>query len=194
MPTFATHPRTLTDAMTPRRRSWLLDAALIVLFSGFVALTAQITIPMWPVPISGQTLGVLLTGALLGSRRGTLAILLYLAEGALGLPVFTPGGAMGMARFMGPTGGYLLGFVIAAGLVGRLAERGWDRRFGWAALAMALGNLAIYLCGVTWLAIVLGSAQQAIAGGLVPFVVGDLLKIVIAAIVLPGGWKFVQRG
>lgn len=193
MSMFTAHPRTLTDAVLHRRSSWLIDATLIVLFSGFVALTAQIEIPMWPVPITGQTLGVLLTGALLGSRRGALAVLLYLAEGAMGLPVFS-GGAAGIARFLGPTGGYLIGFVSAAAVVGWLAERGWDRSIVWAALAMVIGNLVIYLFGVTWLAIFLGNLQQAIVGGLLPFIAGDLIKVALAAIALPGGWMLVRRG
>lgn len=193
MSMFTAHPRTLTDAVLQRRSSWLIDATLIVLFSGFVALTAQIEIPMWPVPITGQTLGVLLTGALLGSRRGALAVLLYLAEGAMGLPVFS-GGAAGIARFLGPTGGYLIGFASAAAVVGWLAERGWDRSIVWAALAMVIGNLVIYLFGVTWLAIFLGNLQQAIVGGLLPFIAGDLIKVALAAIALPGGWMLVRRG
>src|ERR671910_1051854 len=152
MSSLVTQPRTLVDVVLPRSRSWLFDAALIVVFSAFVALTAQVEIPLRPVPITLQTLGVLLTGALLGSSRGVLALLLYLAEGAVGLPVFA-GGAAGLAYMLGPTGGYLVGFVLAAGLVGWLAERGWGRRLVWTALAMAIGNLVIYALGVAWLAV-----------------------------------------
>lgn len=133
-------PRTLVDVLLPRQqRSWLLDAALVVLFGAFVALTAQVQLPLWPVPLTLQTLGVLFTGAVLGSRRGALALFLYLSEGAVGLPVFA-GGASGIAYMLGPTGGYLVGFVLAAGVVGWLAERSWDRRMVWTVLAMVVGT------------------------------------------------------
>ncbi|HEX6289009.1 MAG TPA: biotin transporter BioY [Herpetosiphonaceae bacterium] len=191
-------PQTLTDALLERRaaRTWLTDALLIVLFSGFVALTAQITIPLpfTPVPITGQTLGVLLTGAALGSRRGALALLLYVLEGAIGLPVFA-GGAAGFARILGPTGGYLLSYPLAAGIIGLLAERGWDRRLHLAALAMLIGNLVIYLIGASWLGLykgILGNISLMWAG-VYPFLPGDLLKIAIAALVLPGAWALVRR-
>jgi biotin transport system substrate-specific component len=184
---------TLADVLSPRQqRSWLLDAVLVVLFSAFVALTAQVEIPLWPVPLTLQTLGVLFTGAVLGSRRGTLALLLYLTEGTLGLPVFA-GGASGVGYMLGPTGGYLVGFVVAAGVVGRLAQRGWDRRLVWAAVAMVIGNVIIYACGVAWLAVFLGDLWGALVKGMLLFVVGDLIKIAVAALTLPGGWKLARR-
>ena len=184
---------TLADVLSPRQqRSWLLDVVLVVLFSAFVALTAQVEIPLWPVPLTLQTLGVLFTGAVLGSRRGTLALLLYLTEGALGLPVFA-GGASGVGYMLGPTGGYLVGFVVAAGVVGWLAQRGWDRRLVWAAVAMVIGNVIIYVCGVAWLAVFLGDLWGALVKGMLLFVVGDLIKIAVAALTLPGGWKLARR-
>ena len=184
---------TLADVLSPRQqRSWLLDAVLVVLFSAFVALTAQVEIPLWPVPLTLQTLGVLFTGAVLGSRRGALALLLYLTEGALGLPVFA-GGASGVGYMLGPTGGYLVGFVVAAGVVGWLAQRGWDRRLVWAAVAMVIGNVIIYVCGVAWLALFLGDLWGALVKGMLLFVVGDLIKIAVAALTLPGGWKLARR-
>jgi len=184
---------TLADVLSPRQqRSWLLDVVLVVLFSAFVALTAQVEIPLWPVPLTLQTLGVLFTGAVLGSRRGALALLLYLTEGALGLPVFA-GGASGVGYMLGPTGGYLVGFVVAAGVVGWLAQRGWDRRLVWAAVAMVIGNVIIYVCGVTWLAVFLGDLWGALVKGMLLFVVGDLIKIAVAALTLPGGWKLARR-
>ncbi len=184
---------TLADVLSPRQqRSWLLDVVLVVLFSAFVALTAQVEIPLWPVPLTLQTLGVLFTGAVLGSRRGALALLLYLTEGALGLPVFA-GGASGVGYVLGPTGGYLVGFVVAAGVVGRLAQRGWDRRLVWAAVAMVIGNVIIYACGVAWLAVFLGDLWGALVKGMLLFVVGDLIKIAVAALTLPGGWKLAWR-
>jgi len=184
---------TLADVLSPRQqRSWLLDVVLVVLFSAFVALTAQVEIPLWPVPLTLQTLGVLFTGAVLGSRRGALALLLYLTEGALGLPVFA-GGASGVGYMLGPTGGYLVGFVVAAGVVGWLAQRGWDRRLVWAAVAMVIGNVIIYVCGVAWLAVFLGDLWGALVKGMLLFVVGDLIKIAVAALTLPGGWKLARR-
>lgn len=185
-------PRTLGDAVLGQQsaRSWLRDAVLVVAFSLFVALTAQIEIPALPVPFTLQTLGVVLTGAVLGSRRGALSLVLYLVEGAAGLPVFA-GGAGGASYVSGPTGGYLIGFVAAAWIVGALAERGWDRRLVLAALAMVLGNAVIYAFGVAWLSVVLGDVQKAIMGGVVPFLVGDLAKIALAAVVLPGAWKLI---
>lgn len=188
-------PRVLSDALLDRRvaRSRLRDVMLIVAFSGFVALTARIEIPLWPVPLTLQTLGVLLTGAALGSFRGALALVLYLAEGIMGLPVFS-GGAAGAAYVAGPTGGYLVGFVAAAAIVGWLAERGWDRRISLAVWGMIIGNIVIYAFGVAWLALYLGSMERAVMGGLVPFILGDLIKIGIAAIALPGAWALVHRG
>lgn len=184
---------TLADVLSPRQqRSWLLDVVLVVLFSAFVALTAQVEIPLWPVPLTLQTLGVLFTGAVLGSQRGALALLLYLTEGALGLPVFA-GGASGVGYMLGPTGGYLVGFVVAAGVVGWLAQRGWDRRLVWAAVAMVIGNVIIYVCGVAWLAVFLGDLWGALVKGMLLFVVGDLIKIAVAALTLPGGWKLARR-
>lgn len=193
MSSLVSRPHTLVDILSPRQqRSRVLDAALVVLFSAFVALTAQVEIPLWPVPLTLQTLGVLFTGAVLGSRRGALALLLYLTEGALGLPVFA-GGASGVGYMLGPTGGYLVGFVVAAGVVGWLAQRGWDRRLVWAAVAMVIGNVIIYVCGVAWLAVFLGDLWGALVKGMLLFVVGDLIKIAVAALTLPGGWKLARR-
>jgi biotin transport system substrate-specific component len=193
MSSLVTQPRTLVDVLWPRQqRSWLLDAVLVVLFSAFVGLTAQVEIPLWPVPLTLQTLGVLFTGAVLGGRRGALALLLYLTEGAAGLPVFA-GGASGVAYMLGPTGGYLVGFVIAAGVVGWLAERGWDRRLVWTVLAMVAGNVAIYALGVAWLAVFLGDLQAALVNGVLIFIPGDLVKIAVAALALPGGWALARR-
>ena len=190
-------PRTLTDALLGRKaaHAWLTDGFLILLFSGLVALCARISIPLpfTPVPITGQTFAVLFTGAVLGSRRGALALLLYLTEGAVGLPVFA-GGAAGAARFLGPTGGYLIAYPLAAGLVGWLAERGWDRKLVWTTAAMTLGLLVIYAFGVVWLAGFLGDLWTALVQGMLIFIPGDLVKIAIAALALPGGWALARRG
>lgn len=166
------------------------EIALLVAGSLLVALTAQIEIPMWPVPITGQTFGVLLLGALLGRRAG-LSILLYLAEGAMGLPFFA-GGASGVAILSGPTAGYLVGFVAAAFVVGWLAEKGWDRQIKTAVIAMLIGNLIIYAFGLIGLArfVPLNGLLQA---GMLPFIPGDILKIILAALALPAGWKLVKN-
>src|ERR687889_1468942 len=128
---------TLVDVLLPRSRSWLFDAVLVVAFSAFVALSARVAIPWWPVPMTLQPLAVLFTGAVLGSRRGALALLLYLVEGAVGLPVFA--GGAGVAYMLGPTGGYLVSYPVVAGLGGWLGGRGWGRRAGWAAAGVAPG-------------------------------------------------------
>ena len=192
--------RTLTDAVLQQRaatRPWLIDGILVVLFSAFVALSARLAVPLpgTEVPLTGQTLAVLLTGAVLGSRRGALALLLYLLEGAMGLPVFAPSAVlpMGFGRLLGPTGGYLLAYPLAAAIVGYLAERSWDRRPRTAMLAMLAGNLVIYLVAIPWLMMFTDSAWIALAQGMVPFIPGDLLKVTIAAAVLPGVWSLVRR-
>ena len=183
----------LQPSVMPRRAALFYDVALVSSGSLFVALAAQIAIPLpfSPVPITGQTLAVLLIGALLGSRRGAYSLLLYLAEGALGLPVFA-GGRCGLAYMLGPTGGYLMGFVAAAFVTGLLAEQRWDRRARSNALAMLLGNVIIYACGLTWLAHFVG-ADKALAMGFYPFVAGDLVKLAGATISLPCGWKMLEK-
>ena len=182
---------TLVDVLLPRSRSWLFDAVLVVAFSAFVALSARVAIPWWPVPMTLQPLAVLFTGAVLGSRRGALALLLYLVEGAVGLPVFA--GGAGVAYMLGPTGGYLVSYPVVAGLVGWLAERGWDRRLVWTAAAMTLGLIVIYAFGVAWLAGLLGDLEIALVQGMLIFIPGDLIKIAIATLALPGGWALARR-
>ena len=174
---------------------WARGLALVVAFSLLTALAAQVVVPLpWtPVPLTGQTFAVLLTGALLGSRLGALAMLAYLAEGALGLPFFRAG-AGGVGHFFGPTAGYLLAFPAAAYVAGLLAERGWDRRFLTAAAAMALGSFVVLAGGWAWLAFALGSAAQAFRLGVVPFLAGDVVKIALAAALLPAGWALLRRG
>ncbi len=186
--------RTLADAILPQS-SLATDAALVVGASLFVALSAQISIPLTPVPITGQTLAVLLTGALLGWRRAGLAMLLYLAEGALGLPVFAASATLpnGWGRLVGPTGGYLVSYPFAAALVGWLAERGWDRKLWTAALAMVFGNVVIYLFGAPWLMVYTHNAASAVLLGIKPFLLGDALKIALATLAMPGGWALVKR-
>lgn len=166
------------------------EIALVLTGSWLIALSAQIEIPFWPVPLTGQTFGVLLIAALLGSRRGALSVLTYLVQGAMGLPVFA-GGTTGIVKFAGPTGGYLIGFVAAALVVGWLSERGWDRHVAASAAAMVIGNITIYAFGLLWLANFVGWAAV-LQVGLFPFIIGDLIKIALAALALPLGWALVD--
>ena len=183
----------IADTWRPADRSAgaFYDIGLIIAGSVLIALSAQLSFQIGPVPITGQTFGVLVVGALLGWQRGGAAVITYLLEGGMGLPVFA-GGAAGWPTFAGPTGGYLVGFVPAAALVGWLAQLGWDRRFITTVFAMILGNLVIYLFGVPWLRAVLAVGwEQAFAFGLTPFIAGDLIKVVAAAVALPLGWRLL---
>ena len=190
-----TRTLTLADILVPpAEKTDLLREALLVLGGALlVSLLAQweARLPFSPVPVTGQTLGVLLAGAALGGRRAFQAMLLYLGAGVAGLPLFS-GGAAGPAWLLGPTGGYLAAFPLAAWTAGRLAERGWDRSPWKALAAMAAGNLALYLPGLAWLSLYVGPAQ-APALGLTPFLVGDLAKIVLAAALLPGAWRLLGK-
>ncbi len=182
---------TLYTRTFPRVSNWLRDLSLILLGSLMVALFARIELPMQPVPITGQTFAVLLVGALLGSKRGAAAMIVYLFEGAIGLPFFA-GGASGVGILTGATAGYLLGFIGAAYVIGLLAERGLERSVRTSIIPFLAGTLIIYICGVAWLSIVLGSFNQAIQYGLLPFLIGDAIKLIAAAFVLPAAWKFVN--
>ncbi len=190
---------TLVDYLIPsrpaRNHSVLRNGLLIVSFSLFLALCAQVSfhLPFTPVPITLQTLGVLLTGAALGSRRGALAMLVYLAEGAAGLPVFA-GGSGGLIHLLGFTAGYLWSYPIAAFVVGLLCEKRLDRSFLTSAISMLPGSVIIYAMGIPWLAVVLHiSITKALLLGLVPFIPGDLLKLIIAAALLPTVWAILAR-
>lgn len=169
------------------------DVVLVVSASLLVGLSAQaeIRLPVTPVPVTLQPLAVFLLGAALGSGRGALAMLLYLLEGVAGLPFFA-GGAAGPAHLVGPTGGYLLGFVPAAFVIGAGAERGWDRSPWRTFLAMGAGSIVLFACGLAQLALFVGR-ERVIAAGLAPFVVGDLLKMAAAAGLLPALWKLLER-
>jgi biotin transport system substrate-specific component len=188
--------RTITLADVAMPRVGLVRNALLVLGASVVtALAAQIAIPVpWsPVPLTGQTFAVLLSGAVLGARRAFLAQALYLAEGATGLPVFA-GGAAGLAIFAGPTGGYLAAFPFAAALTGALAERGWDRRFVTMMAAMLLGSAVIFALGLIQLSRFVQPGQL-LAAGLLPFVPGDLVKSALASLAFPLAWRLAhERG
>jgi biotin transport system substrate-specific component len=185
---------TLADVAWPRAGA-RSNALLIVGASLLTALAAQLTVrvPWSPVPVTGQTFAVLLSGAVLGARRGFLAQALYLAEGAIGLPVFA-GGSAGIATFAGPTSGYLLAFPIAAGVTGTLAQNGWDRHFLSMVGAMLIGSGVVFVLGLTVLAAFL-PAQQLLPAGLLPFIPGDLIKAALAALVFPAAWRWAgSRG
>ena len=199
---------TIADFLVPIRvgeriSSRARHVALVLAGALLIALTANLWVPIpgSPVPLTGQTFSVLLVGGALGLRRGLLATSLYLVMGFF-LPVYAEqaSGVDRIAAFdggtlvLGATGGYLIGFVLAAALVGRLAELGWDRHFGGALGAMAIGNMIIYLVGVPWLTAATGmSPQAAIAAGLTPFLLTDAIKLAIAAAVFPFAWWVVGR-
>ena len=171
--------------------------ALAVTGSLLLTLSAKIQIPFYPVPMTMQTFVLLVLAMVLGWRLGVASVLLYLAEGALGLPVFagTPEKGIGIAYMLGGTGGYLLGFVLAVAVCGWLAQRGWDRRVWSTALAMLIGNVLIYVPGLLWLGSLYGWDKPILQWGLTPFVYGDLLKLALAAATLPLAWRLLgQRG
>jgi len=184
---------TLSARYFPRTTEWIRSLFLIVLGSLFLAALAQVQIvlPLTPVPITGQTFGVLLIGALLGSKRGAATIILYLTEGAAGLPFFA-GGAAGIGILTGATAGYLAGFVVAAYVIGLLAERGLERSVGTSLIPFIVGTIIIYIFGVAWLSKVVGDLGIAVEKGMLPFLIGDAVKLILASLVLPGAWKFAK--
>lgn len=176
-------------------RSRTRDAALVVGAAGLTALAAQVSVPVpgSPVPVTLQTFAVLVTAAALGATRGALSQLVYLAAGVAGLPVFA-GATGGLPAVLGTTGGYLLGFVVAGYLVGALAQRGADRRLLGTLLTYAAGSLAIYALGVPVLALATHQTLAwAVVHGLVPFLVGDVLKALAASALLPAAWSVTDR-
>ncbi len=169
------------------------SAGLVIVFSLFIAAAAQFAIQIGPIPITGQSFAVLLTGALLGSRLGAAAVIAYLIEGAAGLPFFAGGGA-GIMRFFGPTGGYLIAFPAAAFVTGAFAEHGWDKKYLSAVAAMAIGSLVILLGG--WVLFSITTTTSPVAAFQItvwPFLPGDVVKIALAASVLPTGWALLKR-
>ncbi|HET6449741.1 MAG TPA: biotin transporter BioY [Spirochaetia bacterium] len=175
------------------RLARVFDAALVAGFSLVIALSAQVAIPLpfTPVPVTLQTFAVILAGCLLGSVRGGLAALAYVAEGSAGLPFFS-GGTAGIAHLVGPTGGYLVGCVAAAYVAGLLVEGGFARGWFGLLLSLAAADLAVFLPGVIWLAAFVG-ANKAIALGFTPFVVGDGLKIAVAWGILNGAGILMRK-
>lgn len=186
---------TYADVLRPsiKKQALLYDISLIIGGSFLIALLAQLAVPLpfSPVPITGQTLGVLLIGALLGSWRGTVTVLLYLVEGIGGLPVFA-GAQAGPAVLFGPTAGYLVGFVFAAFLTGYLAEHGWTENRYTSFAMMLLGTTTIFVFGLAWLTHLVPD-HMVISMGLIPFIPGALIKIILATGLLPVGWKYLNR-
>jgi biotin transport system substrate-specific component len=185
---------TLRHAVVPRS-DLLTDALLVLAGTGLVAGAAQISIklPFTPVPITGQTFAVVLVGASLGAVRGTASLMLYLWLGVLGAPIYAHHDH-GWSVITGASGGYIVGFVLAAALTGFLAERRWDRRLSSSIGLMLTGNVVIYLVGLPWLAIVLNTnLEKTLEFGLYPFIPCDTFKLYLAAAALPGAWKLVGR-
>jgi len=185
---------TLIDAILPKVESKTLalvkDIILILIFTLLTAISAKLKIEIGTVPITGQTFAVLLSGALLGSKRGVLAQIFYLLGGLAGIPWFSRGG--GISYLMSPTFGYIIGFVLAAFVVGFLCERGFDRKIDSAILAMFLGNVLIYFPGLLWLSKFVGFGKV-LEIGLYPFIIGDIIKLFLAALILPLGWKLLRK-
>ncbi len=170
----------------------LISARNIVLIFSFAILTgicAKLKIEIGPVPVTMQTFAVLLSGALLGSSKGAFSQLTYLIFGLLGIPLFSRGG--GIVYILSPTFGYIIGFVFAAYIVGYLCERGWDKNLKTAILAMLIGNVSLYIPGLLWLSNFVG-LKNVLAIGFYPFLIGDLLKIILAALLLPSALKFIK--
>jgi biotin transport system substrate-specific component len=194
----------LADRVLPR--SLAIDAALVVGGAALTAGLAQLSIPMWPVPMTGQTFAVLLVGTVLGSLRGSLSMALYLVVGVLGAPIFADHHSGSL--FALTSGGFVIGFVAAAALVGWLAQREWDRRIVGTVVSFAAGTVVMYAFGLPWLAISLGNLGPAVwhgllgygslgaavwGAGVLPFLVGDAVKAVAAGLLLPAAWKGVAR-
>ncbi|MET0989818.1 MAG: biotin transporter BioY [Glaciihabitans sp.] len=174
-------------------RTLATDAALVIGAAAFVGIAAQVAVPLWPVPITGQTLAVLLVGSALGAVRGSIAMVVYALMGIVGLPVFSDASS-GLGVIAGPTGGYIIGFIFSAALVGWVAERAGDRKFVGAILAFGAGTVVTFVLGMIWLAAVLGlNFEQTLQAGLYPFIIGGVVKSLLAAAAIPLVWRAVTR-
>ncbi|MCB1340752.1 MAG: biotin transporter BioY [Pseudooceanicola sp.] len=186
---------TLAEVLGPRDGLGLRVKQMALVLAGIAMLTlaAKIRVPMWPVPITMQTFAVLTLGAAYGARLGLLTLVCYLALGAAGASVFT-GESSGLAYMAGPTGGYLIGFAVAAAVVGRLAHRGWSRSVTGMVTALLIGNAVIYALGLPWMAYLFLAEKGAawvMQWGMTNFLLGDALKLVLAALLIPALWKLV---
>jgi biotin transport system substrate-specific component len=189
--------KVLSDVLGADEGLALRVKQVVLVLAGIVvlAVAAKIKVPMWPVPITMGTFAVLTIGAAYGARLGLATILGYMLVGALGMDVFAGSSAeaSGLTYMMGGTGGYLVGYVLATLALGALAQRGWDRSVVWMALAMGIGTVLIYVPGLLWLGQLYGWDKPILAWGLTPFLIGDALKLALAALVLPGVWALVGR-
>lgn len=189
--------KVLSDVLGADEGLALRVKQVVLVLAGIVvlAVAAKIKVPMWPVPITMGTFAVLTIGAAYGARLGLATILGYMLVGALGMDVFAGSSAeaSGLTYMMGGTGGYLVGYVLATCALGALAQRGWDRSVVWMALAMGIGTVLIYVPGLLWLGQLYGWDKPILAWGLTPFLIGDALKLALAALVLPGVWALVGR-
>ncbi|HEY4151837.1 MAG TPA: biotin transporter BioY [Pseudolysinimonas sp.] len=181
----------LADRVFPR--TLLMDVVLVVAGAALVTVLAQVAIPLWPVPITGQTLAVLLVGSTLGWARGAISMVLYALLGLVGLPIYSDG-THGATVLFGATGGYIVGFIVSAALVGWLAERQWDRKILKAIVTFVAGSVVVFAIGLPWLAVVLRTdLQTTLEYGLYPFIVGGIIKAAIAAALLPLAWWGADR-
>jgi biotin transport system substrate-specific component len=183
---------TIYSRTFPRAAGWLRELVLITTGVLLLAALAQVEIvlPFTPVPITGQTFGVLLIGAAYGSKRGAATMLAYIAAGALGLPFFSGGGS-GLRILTGATAGYLAGFVIAGYVIGLLSERGLERSVRTSLIPFLAGTLIIYVFGVAWLSHIVGGPAKAVSLGVLPFLIGDGIKLAAASLVLPAAWRLM---
>jgi len=181
----------LADRVFPRTLA--MDIVLVVAGAALVTVLAQVAIPLWPVPITGQTLAVLLVGSTLGWARGAISMALYAVLGLIGLPIYSDG-SHGAGVLFGATGGYIVGFIVSAALVGWLAERQWDRKVLKAIVTFVAGSVVVFAIGLPWLAVVLHTdLPTTLQYGLYPFIVGGMIKAVIAAGLLPLAWWGADR-
>ena len=185
----------LIDALLDSGKSQFRSLGFLLSGSLLLTLSAKLQIPFYPVPMTLQTLVVLLLGIAFGWRLGFATVVFYLVQGAAGLPVFagTPEKGLGLAYLMGPTGGYLIGFAIAAAITGWMAERGFDRSVAGTAVAMLCGNAVIYTCGLAWLGQFVGYSEKLLEFGITPFILGDLVKIALATVALPVVWRWINQ-
>lgn len=195
----ALNDKTLIEAFASKEGSLILAKQAMLVLVGIVALavSAKIAIPMWPVPITMGTFAVLTLGAAYGPRLGLVTILGYMLVGVAGFDVFAGSSSekFGLAYMMGGTGGYLVGYVLATLALGFAARAGWDRSFGKMALAMLAGNALIYIPGLAWLAVMFPaeSTLTILAWGITPFLIGDALKLALAALMVPALWKGLEK-
>jgi biotin transport system substrate-specific component len=188
-------PSTLIASLWPADRAGAVRVGVLVLLAaGLLTVSAKLQVPFWPVPMTMQTMVVLMIGAAMGWRLGSAAVVVYLLEGALGLPVFagTPERGLGLAYMAGPTGGFLVGFLAATVVTGCLAEQGFGRTLPRLVVSIALGHVVIFAFGLGWLSLHVGASQAWILGA-VPFVAGTLVKTVLAAALIQAGWLVARR-